>query len=643
MASEDNHEVKARISSLESQISVATNNVSSAKSNMEAAIALYASLQSQLDALKKELKDVKKVEAEQRATAVANNNNVNVELEGGSGNNKRRKVSPPPSDDNSNNFAIVTVKKEEANNAYDDETDKEEEEEDGTNENNNTKNNATASATLADSNVSEDDDTNNNTPPSYQIIVEGCGRSGVDGIYTKIVGHVYKGAPVYCYGDYAIYRDSMSMGPNNWFIGYCKGGFSSINKCINYFGSPKKDKSMTPPTNSWVALMGASTSVPKCRLVATDNDANSESAQRAVGTSRSSGSSRDAAQEVVASKDVTSSRRSQRRRNKRSYKDRMDAADNGTLPVYGQKKWMDQLEDNMARGRISHCTRRLLDASPEEVEDLKVKGFNFVQNSYWQKAHSFVARAISAISLTPTSSWSTKEQELIQYMHVAHERQLNVNDVFTCESAMEWAASIGLLNVLAFLLDQGYPLQAMHPFNAEETLWGSAVLAATKTCQSEALDLILSKRTIEARVCVTQEKGGSTSFYNVVEHCDIESAKVLFKYGCADISDWCACWINDRKCKRNLETILKQIYPTITNVMCWSPKLHKTFPTTDRETLNWFWHALRKPSCSEMKLTDDIWLRVFSFLGRDGYASRRKSTYKKRVGSVDQRNIIPEE
>ena len=111
---EESHEVKAikqHISTIKSQISTTTNNVSSAKSNMDAAIAMYASLQSQLDVSKKELKDVEKllVEAEQRAAV--NNDDVNVE----GGSNKRRKVSPPPQDDdtdtNNNNSAGVTAKR----------------------------------------------------------------------------------------------------------------------------------------------------------------------------------------------------------------------------------------------------------------------------------------------------------------------------------------------------------------------------------------------------------------------------------------------------------------------------------------------------------------------------------------------------
>ena len=250
---EESHEVKAikqHISTFKSQISTTTNNVSSAKSNMDAAIAMYAALQSQLDVSKKELKDVEKllVEAEQRAV---NDDNDHVKLEGGS--NKRRKVSPPPQDDtNTNNSAGVTVKMEENNDhAYDEETDKEDEDE-STNQANKSVNNSNTNAASASktssrhpkdimNSTARHQSTNDNkegalgnsaanatgvasqsTSSNIQIVLEDCGSGSLNGTYTKVVGQMYDGAPVYIdiKRIYIIYRDSMSMGPNNWYIGW---------------------------------------------------------------------------------------------------------------------------------------------------------------------------------------------------------------------------------------------------------------------------------------------------------------------------------------------------------------------------------------------------------------------------------------
>ena len=198
---------------------------------MDAAIAMYASLQSQLDVSKKELKDVEKllVEAEQRAAADVNND---VNAEGVS--NKRRKVSPPPQDTNTNISGGVTVKMEEDNDhAYDEETDKEDDnEEEGKEEDDDgsTKPPATNNTSANNNNLagSQSNDNMNRTTEStfnnqealgsgdasestssnnVEVIVEGCGGSDFNGTYTKLGRQVYDDAPVYSKGKgYVIYR-----------------------------------------------------------------------------------------------------------------------------------------------------------------------------------------------------------------------------------------------------------------------------------------------------------------------------------------------------------------------------------------------------------------------------------------------------
>ena len=301
-STEESHDVKAiklHISTIKSQISITTNNVSSAKSNMDAAIAMYASLQSQLDVSKKELNDVEKLlaEAEQRAIV---NDNVNVE----GGSNKRRKVSPPPQDD-ANNQAGVTIKMEQDSDHYDDETDKEdgdkedgkEEDDDGstkppatnnTSANDNNPAGSRQSNDMNDGTTGHQESTNNNkealgssaastasqsTSDVDQVIVEGCGVFKDNGMYTKVA---YKNrAPVYSKrvvcsnGNTIIYRDSNSMGPNNWFIGYCSGNvisFSEYNRC---YGSPNNTDSVIPPTNGWEPLNDCVGPAPSCRILYT--------------------------------------------------------------------------------------------------------------------------------------------------------------------------------------------------------------------------------------------------------------------------------------------------------------------------------------------------------------------------------------
>ena len=101
-----------------------------------------------------------------------------------------------------------------------------------------------------------------------QVIVDGSGDSLVNGTYTKEVGQMYRGAPVYSKGrECVIYRDLRSMGNNNWFISVRYGNVIVIDVGGNNerYGSPNNADSMTPPTNGWVTIHGASPA-PKVRF-----------------------------------------------------------------------------------------------------------------------------------------------------------------------------------------------------------------------------------------------------------------------------------------------------------------------------------------------------------------------------------------
>ena len=103
-----------------------------------------------------------------------------------------------------------------------------------------------------------------------QVIVEGCGLSGVNGTFTKLVGQMYNGAPVYINRVYAMYRNSLSMGPNSWFISVLHGNVSTIGGNDNdRYGSPNNADSMTPPTNGWVPLNDWDGPAPRCQLLNT--------------------------------------------------------------------------------------------------------------------------------------------------------------------------------------------------------------------------------------------------------------------------------------------------------------------------------------------------------------------------------------
>lgn len=313
----------------------------------------------------------------------------------------------------------------------------------------------------------------------------------------------------------------------------------------------------------------------------------------------------------IAGQQLSPPRKSARRRKPPWY--------NGVEHQHGPTTWAQHLDD-MVRGRFSRCTQRLHDTSDEELQKLHEDGCRILIGGRESTAHSFVARAIAAMAKnSPIASWNAKEAELIEYINVAKDKHLNINDKFDGESTMEWAAKTGLLNILSLLLDDGYPLRQEDTNNS----CSNAINAAVGACDHEALSLILSRRTVEAQRVIREEAQHrfTCSFFRTVQNCDTESMKLLLTYGCATMSDMDAnsifVWSNNhRKYTSNIKVMLSQIYPSIPNVIHWSRELHWTFPKTDRECINWLWHARQQQSCSGIVLTDDLWTRIFSFLGR---------------------------
>lgn len=156
------------------------------------------------------------------------------------------------------------------------------------NNNNNSTTNNTTPSNIANNAIAGSSDNIN------QVILEGIyyrsGSSKLNGTYTKIVGHMCNGAPVYkrVHGlvNYVIYRDSPIMECNNWFISHWNGNISDIGDSDKaYYGSPNNADSMTPPTNGWVVLQYLYSPSPKLRIVSANNDTNSEGASNAIRSS----------------------------------------------------------------------------------------------------------------------------------------------------------------------------------------------------------------------------------------------------------------------------------------------------------------------------------------------------------------------
>ena len=319
-------------------------------------------------------------------------------------------------------------------------------------------------------------------------------------------------------------------------------------------------------------------------------------------------------------------RRSSRRQSRNS-------TDRGPLSQWRNlsQNWRQHYVD-LGHCRIARCTRRLIDASDEERDELQSLNISFVAQSI-----------TSAASTSSGKTRKKKEDDLMEYIRTAHEYNLPINDDYNGDSAVELAAYHGLSNVLVCLLDMGYPLR-------KERSQRNALYAAVRNGQHTSLEIILSKRMAEAKKVVDEESlvAERTGHYvstlaETILKGDITSMELLLSHGCAWMSDLDAKTIfhDTKRFKRHkkLERLLKMVYPTMPKVMHWQKELHWSFPKTDRDTLNWLWHALQHPSNAEI-VPNEMWLRVFSFFGRGWFTSRMYGSIGYHDSNLSQRNII---
>lgn len=280
-------------------------------------------------------------------------------------------------------------------------------------------------------------------------------------------------------------------------------------------------------------------------------------------------------------------------------------------------RWRRQYID-FGHCRISKCTDRLHNASAADKEELKARGL------------SFVAMAITAGATASGTMRSSRERDVIDYINKASDLDLNLNDDINGESSVELASYHGMHDVLILLLDLGCPLK-------KERCRSNAVVAAVRNGQHTALDIILSKRKADARKVIQDAvpEYFDTGYYFsplmlAIKKCDTTCVQLLISYGLAMMSDY-----DFARTRKNIDTVLRDSYASISNVSHWCGKLHWSFPTTDRETLNWLWHTGILPC--------EIWRRVYSYISRGWFLPQHGSNSSINPplrSEVLQRNII---
>jgi hypothetical protein len=289
---------------------------------------------------------------------------------------------------------------------------------------------------------------------------------------------------------------------------------------------------------------------------------------------------------------------------------------------------------DLGHGRIARCKRRLQEATATQRSQLKGLGL------------SFVALAITSAASVSGRARVEKEMDLSEYIRVAIHADLNVNDDHNGEGAVCLAAYHGLTGALTQLLDdEGCPLR-------KNTRQDNPIFSAIRNGQHDALEIILSKRTSEAiRIISEEETIAETvgkyhvSLQEVIMKVDVTSAQLLLSHQCVFMSDRIILNLYKPLNGRlrhwvKLEKLLRNMYPNIPNVKHWCKELHWSFPTTDRQTMNWLWYVLHCPSNNET-LPSEAWLRVFSYFGRGWFACRRYDEISMMNGAtLSERNII---
>jgi hypothetical protein len=154
-----------------------------------------------------------------------------------------------------------------------------------------------------------------------------------------------------------------------------------------------------------------------------------------------------------------------------------------------------------------------------------------------------------------------------------------------------------------------------------------AVLAAVRNGQHDALQMVLRKRLDEVKTLVQRESDSHnrmTTLGKAFQKEDLACVQMLRLQAGAQLSDpdyrvLAPDAISKKREKGHLCVILKAMYPTLhDSIWNWSKTTHWTFPTSDRQMLNWLWHTFLHSFANTQQgsLPAEVLLRIFSFVGR---------------------------
>lgn len=248
----------------------------------------------------------------------------------------------------------------------------------------------------------------------------------------------------------------------------------------------------------------------------------------------------------------------------------------------------------MDHHQLQKCITTISNASEEDILQLA------------ERSISFVAMAVSATSAHDTVS---KRNKVLEYAHAVTDRGLDANDKHKGDSALALACYYGYYELAEYLLQIGSSLESCGRFR-------NAVEASVRNSQRQVLALLLERRPQEVSTLFRRD-AFSTTFRSLILKKDVESVRLLVSVRGIikpTMSDETMAHMKQYgRENHSLLPTLQQLYPSLPNVASWTKKIHWSFPTSDRETLNLLWYMA---GVKNAVFPSEIWLLVFSYVGR---------------------------
>ncbi|CAB9497527.1 expressed unknown protein [Seminavis robusta] len=270
----------------------------------------------------------------------------------------------------------------------------------------------------------------------------------------------------------------------------------------------------------------------------------------------------------------------------------------------------DRHVNDIEHGRLAKCTKRILGATEDEIAKLPI---------------SYLAKAISKVAVT------SKPKEQQERLLMDYARALLARNVDLSDCALFWRPR-SALSVAAYY---GYPKLLKLLLDANCFASYSELLSTVENGQHECLTILLEQRKEHLQMVLHEQEFSEEmkTLELAIHRKDLVIIQILRDLGQARISDRAY----DHAAAK-LPANLQKLYPTNQNVLAWSKQLHWSFPTSDRQMINYIWYLIAPNS----GIAAEVWLNIFSFMGRGWWVDVLISAKRKEWGAdVTEMNIIP--